>query len=57
MVNSDGFENLFCRVLSDFTEDQFRLFATMSWSIWKMRNNKLWDSVQETADQVVQLAI
>lgn len=22
-----------------------------------MRNNKLWDSVQETADQVVQLAI
>lgn len=52
LVISESFSELFFSICSQLNEHQQANFAMLLWSIWKRRNNKLWNQLDETIGEV-----
>ncbi|CAJ2632963.1 unnamed protein product [Trifolium pratense] len=54
-ANNNIAENLFS-ILHRLNKDQQELFCVLVWSIWKRRNNKVWEDVTDSDQTVVERA-
>ncbi|CAJ2636477.1 unnamed protein product [Trifolium pratense] len=55
VANNNIAENLFS-ILHRLNKDQQELFCVLVWSIWKRRNNKVWENVTDSDQTVVERA-
>lgn len=56
LLSAQSFGELFFQVCKVLNEDQKPMFLMVLWSIWKARNEKLWNSVEDDVDAVLHRA-
>jgi len=49
-------KNIIFKALQDLSKEDATLFCCVLWSIWKQRNNKVWNEVIDTQVYVVERA-
>jgi hypothetical protein len=55
VASNNAAENLFL-ILQRLEKDQQEFFCVMVWSIWKRKNNKVWDNIIDSDQYVIERA-